>query len=303
VPKKRVVARGLTKRYGDVLAVDGVSLEVDAGEIVGIVGPNGAGKTTTIEMMEGLRRPDAGTCTICGLDPFKDHRAVRNRIGISLQQAGMPAEVTVRELLALYASFYEDPAPVGDLLSQFHLKEKVKARTETLSGGERQRLALALALIGRPDVVFLDEPTTGLDPQSRRALWSIILSLKEHGRAIILSSHYMDEVEQLCDRVVVMNRGRVLACGTPRALISKYGPESVIEMELSSPDIDAAPLASLDGVTGIKLVESRVLLYTSNTATSLMALAMHAQRTGLSLGDLRTRSATMDDVFMALASR
>lgn len=299
----KVIAEGLTKRYGDLLAVDHVSITVCAGEIVGIVGPNGAGKTTTIEMMEGLRKPDAGNCTICGFDSVRQGKEVRRLIGISLQQAGMPEETTVLELLRLYASLYDNPLPIGDLLHRFSLADKAKVRTEKLSGGQRQRLALALAMIGRPEVLFLDEPTTGLDPQARRSLWDVIRDLKDEGRAIILSTHYMDEVEKLCDRVVVMDQGRILASGTPRELLSAYGPESVIELELDEPLVDSVALAKLDAVTGVKIEDGSVLLYTAHTPRSLMSLASYAERVNLPLGDLRTRSASMDDVFIALTGR
>lgn len=299
----RVAARGLTKRYGDVVAVDGVDITVYAGEIVGIVGPNGAGKTTTIEMMEGLRRPDDGTCTVCGFDTLTRAAFVRERIGVSLQQATMPAEVTPLELLRLYASIYENPLPLGDLLDQFQLTDKARSKVQHLSGGQKQRLALALAIIGRPQVIFLDEPTTGLDPQARRNLWDLIRGLRDEGRAIVLSTHYMDEVERLCDRAVVMDRGRVVADGTPRDLVATYGPESVIDVELAESTVDAVALSRLPAVTGIKVEEQRVLLYTSDLATSLIGFASYAQQHHLDLGDLRTRSASMDDVFIALTGR
>ena len=254
----RVVAQGLSKRYGDVVAADGVDLRVDAGEIMGVVGPNGAGKTTTLEMMVGLRKPDAGACTICGFDSIRESRAVRERIGVTLQQTAFPDGIKVIELMRLYASFYKNPMPIGDLLHRFALADKAPAYTAHLSGGQRQRLAVALALLGRPDVIFLDEPTTGLDPQARRNLWDAIVQLKEAGRAVILSTHYMDEVEQLCDRVTIMDHGKVLASGSPRKLIDAYGPESVIEVEFSSRKVDSVALSRLDGVTGIKVEESRI---------------------------------------------
>lgn len=299
----KVIAEGLTKRYGDVLAVDNVDVTVHAEEIVGIVGPNGAGKTTTMEMMEGLRKPDAGKCTVCRYDSVRQNRQVRERIGISLQQAGMPEETTVLEVLRLYSSLYENPVPIGDLLHHFNLEEKATTRTEKLSGGQRQRLALALALIGRPEVVFLDEPTTGLDPQARRDLWDLIRGLKREGRAIIISTHYMDEVEHLCDRVLVMDQGRILASGTPRQLMNEYGPESVVEIELDQTNVDTAALSALNAVTGVKVDAERVLLYTAHTPSTLMDLAAYAQRESLPLDDLRTRSASMDDVFIALTGR
>lgn len=298
-----VHAAGLSKRYGDVIAADNVNVKVRAGEIVGIVGPNGAGKTTTVEMMVGLRRPDAGSCTICGFDSFKQSRAMREVVGISLQQAHMPGDVTVNELLRVYTSIYENPVPFGDLLHRFDLTDKARTTTRRLSGGQRQRLALALAIIGRPRVIFLDEPTTGLDPQARRDLWDMIRWLKGDGRAIVLTTHYMDEVERLCDRTLIMDHGRIVAEGTPRALIAAHGPESVIEVELGDAAADTVALARLDAVTGIRLEENTVLLHTSDAAASLMAFTAHVQKTNIPLGDLRTRSATMDDVFIALTGR
>lgn len=304
-PRRDVLvrAKALTKRYGDNVAVENVSVNIHAGEIVGIVGPNGAGKTTTLEMMEGLRRPDAGTCTVCGFDSVTQNRNVRELIGISFQQATMPEDATVGELLRLYASIYSDPVPVGDLLHRFQLQEKARAMTRTLSGGQRQRLALALAIIGRPRVIFLDEPTTGLDPKARRDLWDMIAWLRDDGRAIVLTTHYMDEVERLCDRAVVLDYGHIVAEGTPGELIAAHGPESVIEMQLDGAEFDAVQLSRLPAVTGIKLEENRVLLHTSDTAASLMAFAAHVQQTNIPLGNLRTRSATMDDVFIALTGR
>lgn len=299
----KVVARGLSKRYGDVVAVDRVDLEVHAGEIVGVVGPNGAGKTTTLEMMEGLRKPDSGTCTVCGFDSIRESRQMRARIGLTLQQAAFPDGLRVIELMQLYASFYPDPVPIGDLLHQFDLEEKARAFTQHLSGGQKQRLALALALLGRPEVIFLDEPTTGLDPQARRHLWDAILRLKDEGRAVILSTHYMDEVEQICDRVVIMDHGKVLASGRPRELIDAFGPESVIEVAFAGPHVDAVPLSRLDGTTGIKVEEHRIYLQTYDTAKTLMALALHADKNALPIKDLRTRVASMDDVFIALTGR
>lgn len=301
VPK--VVAKGLTKRYGSVTAADGIDLVVREEEIVGIVGPNGAGKTTTIEMMEGLRRPDAGVCTICGFDSVAQNAKVRQLIGLSLQHASMSDELSVRETLTLYASLYEDPVPVGDLLHQFDLEEKANAWTAKLSGGQRQRLALALAIIGRPQVVFLDEPTTGLDPQARRKLWDVIRGLRDDGRSVVLTTHYMDEVERLCDRVVVMDQGRILAEGEPRQLTARYGPESVIEVELDTSGINTVQWSRLDAVTGIKMEAGRIQLQTADTPLTLMGLATLAKEAGLPLRDLRTRAATMDDVFMALTRR
>jgi ABC-2 type transport system ATP-binding protein len=299
----KVIARNLRKQYGTVVAVTNVSLAVEAGQILGILGPNGAGKTTALEIMEGIRQPDGGTCHICGYDTVKESRQVRERIGISFQQTSLPDDVTVTEMLRLYASFYANPIPPGDLLAQFDLREKAKARAKRLSGGQRQRLALALALIGRPEVIFVDEPTTGLDPQSRRSLWDAILSLKADGRAIIMTTHYMEEAERLCDRVIVMDRGAILAQGTPRELMREYGPESAIELEAQDLPLDLADLSRLQAVTGVRREEGALLLHSANTAITLMDLAQYAQQTSLPLNGLKTRSASMEDVFISLTGR
>ncbi len=298
-----IEAQNLVKRYGETTAVDGVSLQVHAGEILGLLGPNGAGKTTAIEMMEGLRAPDSGTCRICGFDSLRQTGQVRERIGIALQSARLPEVTRVLEVLQLYASFYPDPMPVGDLLRQFNLEEKARTYCLDLSGGQRQRLAIALALVGRPEVVFLDEPTTGLDPQARHALWDVILGLKEEGRSIIMSTHYMEEAEKLCDRVAVMDHGKILAEGTPRELIRQYGPEAALELDLNGAPVDLAELSRIAGVTGVKSEDGLVLLHTANSPATLMGVAAYAQERNLPLSDLKTRQATMEDVFMALTGR
>jgi len=301
--KVMIEATNLVKRYGPTTAVDGVSLTVQAGEILGLLGPNGAGKTTTMEMMEGLRAPDSGNCRICGFDSIRQATQARERIGIALQSTRMPEATRVLELLQLYASFYPNPMPVGDLLRQFDLEEKARTNCQDLSGGQRQRLAIALALVGRPEVIFLDEPTTGLDPQARHSLWDVIRSMRAEGRAIIMSTHYMEEAEKLCDRVAVMDHGRILAEGTPRELTRQHGPEAAIELDLAGATADLAELSRLPAVTGVKSEEGLVLLHTANTPSTLMGLAAYAQERSLPLWDLRTRQATMEDVFMALTGR
>ncbi len=299
----KLEATGLTKRYGSLTAVDGISLKVHAGEVLGLLGPNGAGKTTTLEMMEGLRRPDSGTAQICGFDSMEHPAEVRERIGISLQTANMPEGTTVLELLQLYASFYRNPMPVGDLIAQFNLQALSRRQCTALSGGQRQRLALAIALVGRPEVLFLDEPTTGLDPQSRQSLWEVIRGLRSEGRAVIMSTHYMEEAERLCDRVAIIDHGRLLAEGAPKDLILKYGPERSIEIDALGARVDLAELARLEAVTGVKTEEQLVVLQTANSAATLMALAGYLREREIPLGDLRTTSATMEDVFMALTGR
>lgn len=301
--KALIEARGLRKKYGRHIAVAGLDLTVKAGEVYGLLGPNGAGKTTTVEMLEGMRRPDGGTVRICGYDPIRQARAVRERIGLSLQSARFTEEMTGLEMLKLYASLYPNPVPIGDLLAQFQLEDKARKRIQTLSGGQKQRLALALALIGRPDVLFLDEPTAGLDPQSRRSLWDVIKGLRAGGRAILLTTHYMEEAEQLCDRVGILDSGRLLAEGTPQALARQHGPERAIELDMNADNANLAELAQLDAVTGVRAENSQVILSTANTLRSLLSLAEYLRDREVPLGDLRTRSATLDDVFLALTGK
>lgn len=299
----KLQARNLVKRYGDLIAVNGISLEVKAGEIFGLLGPNGAGKTTTLEMLEGLRTPDSGECRIAGLDPRTQSKEARAKIGIQFQQTSLPPDATVLEMLTLYRSFYPKPVPLAELLHQFQLTEKARSLVDKLSGGQRQRLALALALVGRPEVIFLDEPTTGLDPQSRRSLWAVIQALRAEGRAVILTTHYMDEAEQVCDRLAIMDRGTILATGTPRELIEAHGPEMTIEFAAPLDRLDSAALSRLAAVTGVKVSDGQVALCTTNSAKTLVDLATYVQAAGLELNDLRTRNASLEDVFLTLTGR
>lgn len=300
----KVRARGLTKRYGSHVAVDGLSLEVRAGEIVGLLGPNGAGKTTAIEIMEGLRKPDSGSCQICGFDVLGQAREVRRRIGLSLQSANMPAYVTVKELIRLYASLYPNPVPVDRLLDQFELREKARSICTALSGGQKQRLALALALVGRPEVVFLDEPTTGLDPQARHNLWDTILTLKEGGQAVLISTHYMDEAQRLCDRVLIMDRGRIIAQGSPLALIREHCPQSSVVLGLSGASSHLSTLSRLPSVTAVESDgPDQAVVSTTDIAQTLTELAHYARERQIRLDDLHVRSATLEDVFITLTGR
>ena len=218
-----IEAEELRKRYGAVAAVDGVSFEVGEREVFGIVGPNGAGKTTTVEILEGLRRPDGGRVRVLGLDPSRDGPRLRQRIGAQLQRAALPDRLKVWEALDLYASFYRRPVPWPELLDRWGLAERRDAAVATLSGGQRQRLQIALALVGRPEVVFLDELTTGLDPQARRDTWELVRAVRDAGATVVLVTHLMEEAERLCDRVAVIDRGRLVALDTPRALVAGAG--------------------------------------------------------------------------------
>src|SRR5262245_27826518 len=241
--------RGLTKRYGDVAAVAGLDLEVRAGECFGMLGPNGAGKTTTVEIFEGLRMPDAGEVEVLGDRWRGDNLPLRARLGIQLQETKFPDKLTVAEVVTLFRSFYPRGLDVGEVLALVGLQDKAGGHVRTLSGGQKQRLSLGCALAGDPELLFLDEPTTGLDPQSRRQTWEIVESLKARGRTVLLTTHYMEEAARLCDRVAVVDHGKVIALGTPRELIASLGAEHVIEFAVGSePSIDDAILAALPSV-------------------------------------------------------
>src|SRR5438132_4020068 len=222
----------LVKHYGTLAAVDGLDLEIRRGECFGLLGPNGAGKTTTVEILEGLNEPTAGSVEVLGLRWDRNERALRQRLGISLQETHLPDKLTVEENLRLFRSFYLQGRPIDEVLDLVALQDKRSTWTEKLSGGQKQRLAVACALVSDPEVLFLDEPTTGLDPQSRRQLWDVVLGFKALGRTVLLTTHYMDEAERLCDRVAVVDRGKVIALGTPAELIASLGGEHVIDFTL-----------------------------------------------------------------------
>jgi ABC-2 type transport system ATP-binding protein len=228
-----IEVRELRKRYGDTLALDGVSFDVREGEVFGLLGPNGAGKTTAVEIVEGLRTADSGTVRVLGLDRRADDAELRERVGVQLQRAQLPDRMRVVEALELYGGFYRDPRPAGELLEQWGLAAKRDAQYRTLSGGQRQRLFLALALVGRPDVVVFDEITTGLDPRARRSTWELVRAVRASGVTVVLVSHQMDEVEELCDRVAILDRGRVVALGTPAALVERSGVRNLDEAFLA----------------------------------------------------------------------
>jgi ABC-2 type transport system ATP-binding protein len=296
---------GLRKAYKAVVAVDGLALEVRGGECFGLLGPNGAGKTTTIEICEGLTEPDAGEVEVLGLRWLSDARALRQRLGIQLQETQLSDKLTVTETLSLFRSFYhQGPAP-SDTIALVQLQEKRDARVGTLSGGQKQRLALACALVGDPDLLFLDEPTTGLDPQARRQLWDLIDAFKQAGRTILLTTHYMEEAEQLCDRVAIMDHGVVIARGTPRELIASIGVEHVVEFSTGSAaralELDAVRL--LPGVRDVQRANGGVRLQAAELHRAVPALLAELVRQELPLTELRTRSATLEDVFVALTGR
>ncbi len=283
-----------------MVAVHGVSFTVEEGEIFGLLGPNGAGKTTTLEMLEGLRRPDAGRAVVAGVDVVADPQGVKARIGVQLQQAGFFERLTVEETLRLFASFHRRAADVNALIARFNLGDKRKALIQNLSGGQQQRLSLALALLNDPQVVFLDEPTTGLDPQARRNLWEAIGRVRAEGKTVILTTHYMEEAEALCDRVAIMDRGRILAIDTPRALIRRYAPGAAISLRL---DGDRAVLEGLPGVRRVEDRNGEVVLQTDAAQETLAAVMELTRGEGAELYHLSVREGTLEDVFLNLTGR
>jgi ABC-2 type transport system ATP-binding protein len=296
---------GLRKVYKDVVAVDGLDLEVRVGECFGLLGPNGAGKTTTIEICEGLLEPDAGEVLVLGRRWSTDERALRERLGIQLQETDFSHTITVEETLRLFRSFYQNGREVDDLIALVQLEEKRNARVGKLSGGQKQRLSVACALAGDPELLFLDEPTTGLDPQSRRQLWDLVEEYKAGGRTIVLTTHYMDEAERLCDRVAVVDHGKTIALGTPRELIEWLGAQHVVEFAVAgtTDGLDDAALRGLDGVTEVRRDNGTYRLRTAAVHLTVPMLLASLERQQMMLAELRTHSATLEDVFVALTGR
>ncbi|HHW11319.1 MAG TPA: ABC transporter ATP-binding protein [Firmicutes bacterium] len=297
-----IEATGLYKRYGEVIAVNGIDLAVKQGEIFGMLGPNGAGKTTTTEMLVGLRQPDAGVVKILSMDPKKEGAAIKARIGVQLQTSALFNHLTVRETLVLMASFFPRCRPVDELLNLVDLQEKANVQTRHLSGGQQQRLQVALAMVNDGDLLFLDEPTTGLDPQARRRLWDIIEKMREEGKTVFLTTHYMEEAEKLCDRVAVIDHGQIIALGSPDELIAAHFGETAIELPAFS-GLDDHMLAQLAGVSHIQRQNSQVTLYSTAVPATVGALLELAQKLGVSLENLMIRRATLEDVFLKLTGR
>jgi ABC-2 type transport system ATP-binding protein len=298
--------QGLCKAYKEVRAVDGLDLDVAAGECFGLLGPNGAGKTTTIEICEGLTEPDSGVVRVLDQTWAADRDALRRRIGVSLQETQFSEKLTVAETLGLFRSFYGIGPSIDQLMQQVQLVDKRRARVGQLSGGQRQRLALALALVGNPELLFLDEPTTGLDPQSRRQLWDLIASFRSEGRTVILTTHYMEEAERLCDRVAIVDRGRIIAEGTPRDLISRLGAEQVIEVSIEgagSATTGAAAIGAVAGVVDTRVEGAVLSLRVERLHQSLPGLLEALARAQLPIGELRTHAPTLEDVFVSLTGR
>jgi len=295
----------LRKAYKDVVAVAGIDLDVRAGECFGLLGPNGAGKTTTIEICEGLTAPDSGDVEVLGLRWSSDAQKLRQRLGIQLQETQLSDKLTVFETLRLFRSFFErGPAPT-DVLALVQLEEKRDARVSALSGGQKQRLALACALVGDPDLLFLDEPTTGLDPQARRQLWDLIEEFKKAGRTILLTTHYMDEAEQLCDTLAIMDHGKVIARGTPAELIASIGADHLVELSTATRGraVDLDAMRRIAGVREVRGDDGLLTIHAAGLHQALPAVLDELHRQDITLTELSTHSATLEDVFVSLTGR
>jgi ABC-2 type transport system ATP-binding protein len=293
---------GLRKVFGDLVAVDGISFEVRPGEVFGLLGPNGAGKTTTVEVLEGLQKPDGGSVTVLGVDVLRNPHVLKARIGVSLQNAALYPKLTVIELLDLFATFYPKSRPSDDLIQLMDLGEKRKSRTQELSGGQKQRLSVALALIGDPELVFLDEPTTGMDPAARRALWDVISGLKSEGKSVLLTTHYLEEAEILCDRIAIMDHGKILEMGTVDELVDRRFHERAVRFDAID-GLDDASFAAMPGVASIAREDGEMVLYTRDVPATIGAVLAASDAIGAEPGNLAVRRATLEDVFLALTGR
>jgi ABC-2 type transport system ATP-binding protein len=304
--KLALEVRGLRKVYGDVVAVDSLDLEVQSGECFGLLGPNGAGKTTTIEVCEGLLTPDAGEVLVLGRRWATDERELRQRLGVQLQETQFSDKITVLEMVTLFRSFYERGPSGDEVIALVQLEEKRNARVGALSGGQKQRLSIACALVGDPELLFLDEPTTGLDPQARRQLWELVDRLRGMGRTIVLTTHYMDEAERLCDRIAIVDHGRMIALGAPRELVRSLGAEQMVELTMrdgSAGGLDQEALGGLPGVLGVRVDGPVVTLQVTAAHEALPALMGMVERAGAGIAELRTHTPTLEDVFVSLTGR
>lgn len=297
-----VAIRGLVKRFDEVVAVAGVDLEIARGECFGLLGPNGAGKTTTIEIVEGLQEPTAGEVVVLGMRWANDGKRIRERIGVQLQETVLQGLLSVRETLTLFASFYPLARPIEDVLADVGLVDEAKKRVQHLSGGLKQRLAIACALVADPEILFLDEPTTGLDPGARRALWDVIRRYQSRGKTVVLTTHYMEEAERLCDRIAIIDRGRIAALGTPASLVEGIGGEEVIEFA-TDPPLAADVWASVEGVVSTRVDADGVRLVVDRIHRALPAVLQKVTASAAVATRIETHRATLDDVFIQVTGR
>jgi ABC-2 type transport system ATP-binding protein len=297
-----LVVADLSKSYGPIRAVAAVSFDIAPGEIFGLLGPNGAGKTTTVECTIGLRPPDAGQITIAGLDARRRPRQVKQKLGVALQSTMLPDKITPREALRLFASFYPQAASPDDLLERFSLTEKAKAKFETLSAGQRQRLAVALALVNRPEVIVLDEPTAGLDPQSRRQLHEVIRQAKSDGKAVLLTTHYIDEAQHLCDRIAIIDHGKVIATGRPEELVAAAKSPPHVTVTTTRP-LPEERLRTLQGVTTVKTDGTTATIHTTAATRTIVELIRLVESEANEITDLHIRKPSLEDVFIELTGR
>jgi len=295
--------KDLTKRYGDLVAVNGISFNIEKGEIFGLLGPNGAGKTTTVEMIEGLRQPDSGEIDICGIDARRHPEKIKEIIGAQLQSTTIYDQIRIREVVDLFGSYYDRSVPTQELLELVSLTEKENVYYRTLSGGQKQRVAMALALVNDPILLFLDEPTTGLDPQARRNVWQIITDLRDRGKTIILTTHYMEEAEQLCSRVGIIDRGTIIALDKPASLIKSAGIESTIEF--TSEDIRAEEILKkiFGPITSFKRDDNRFIISSSESSRILKKITQAADDNSMNMENLSVRKATLEDVFLKITGK
>jgi len=297
-----VEVKGLTKRYGDVMAANEVSFDIEKGEIFGLLGPNGAGKTTTVELIEGLRKPDSGFIKVCGIDTSDGIDKVKELIGVQLQTTTLYDKIRIGEAIDLFGGYYRKSLPTAQILGGVSLSDKKDSFVEALSGGQRQRLALALALVNDPEILFLDEPTTGLDPQARRNVWDIVERLRERGKTIILTTHYMEEAERLCDRIGIMDQGKIIALDAPRDLIAKQNLESAIEL-ITSNGVSKEFFHKLPNVSNVTQDGDRFILHTKETSPVLTQLTHLSESGDLDLKSISVRKATLEDVFLELTGK
>jgi ABC-2 type transport system ATP-binding protein len=295
--------RDLTKKYGDLVAVDNISFSIEKGEIFGLLGPNGAGKTTTVEMIEGLRKPDSGQIKICGIDAVREPEKIKELIGAQLQSTAIYDQVSIKEVIDLFGSYYQSSVPTQELLELVSLTEKKDSYYRTLSGGQKQRVAMALALVNDPAVLFLDEPTTGLDPQARRNVWRIITDLRDRGKTIILTTHYMEEAEQLCKRVGIIDKGSIIALDKPAALIASTGLDSTIEF--TSDDLRAEDVFRdlFNFGTSFERDDNRFIISSKESSQILKKLTQAADENDIDIENISVRKATLEGVFLKLTGK